>query len=65
MASVLYAVVPNWQLFWMADALASQSAIPAAYVVFGGIYAVLMLAFLMLLAVALFGNREVGKQIIE
>ena len=65
MASALYAIIPNWQLFWMADALAAQSSIPAAYVIYGGLYAVLMLAFLMLLAVALFGNREVGKQIIE
>ena len=65
MASALYAIIPNWQLFWMADALAAQSSIPASYVIYGAIYSILMLAFLMLLAVALFGNREVGKQIIE
>ncbi len=65
MATILYAIIPNWQLFWMADALAAKVAIPASYVIFGGLYAVFMLAFLMLLAISLFWNREVGKQIVE
>jgi len=61
-ASVLHACLPNWQLFWMADALAAKRPIPAAYVAFGGLYAVLVVAFFMLLAVALFWQREVGSQ---
>jgi len=61
-ASVLHACLPNWQLFWMADALAAKRHIPAAYVAFGGLYAVLVVAFFMLLAVALFWQREVGSQ---
>ncbi|MBR0458148.1 MAG: ABC transporter permease [Victivallales bacterium] len=63
-ATALYAVIPNWQLFWMADALAINKSIPTAYLAYGAVYAILMIAFLMVLAVALFGNREVGKQII-
>jgi len=59
---VLHACLPNWQLFWMADALAAKRPIPAAYVAFGGLYAVLVVAFFMLLAVALFWQREVGSQ---
>ena len=31
-AGVVYAVVPNWQLFWMADALEGKKSIPWAYV---------------------------------
>ena len=64
-ASAIYAVVPNWQLFWMADALAANKSIPTSYVLYGAAYSVVMVAFLMVLAILLFGNREVGKQIIE
>ena len=64
LASTLYAFVPNWQLFWMADALAARKTIPVSYVVYGGIYVVIMNVFFMLLAIALFWEREVGKQII-
>src|SRR5437667_10526631 len=31
-ASVLYTVVPNWQLFWLADALEGKNNIPWSYV---------------------------------
>ena len=63
-ATGLYAVIPNWQLFWMADALAQKTAIPAEYVFYGLAYAVVMIAFLMIVAILLFGTREVGNQII-
>ncbi len=64
LASTMYAFIPNWQLFWMADALAAKKAIPVSYVIYGGIYVVIMNVFFMLLAIALFWDREVGKQII-
>lgn len=64
LASTLYAFVPNWQLFWLADALSAQKIIPIAYVLWGGVYVVIMNAFFMLLAVVLFWDREVGKQVI-
>ena len=60
-ASVLHACVPNWQLFWT-DALAAKRPIPAGYVAFGGAYAVLVVAFFVLVAVAFFWQREVGSQ---
>ena len=63
-ATGLYAIIPNWQLFWMADALAQKTPIPAEYIFYGAAYAIVMIAFLMVLAVLLFGTREVGKQII-
>lgn len=65
MASAAYAIIPNWQLFWMADALAAQKTVPGMYVFYGALYSVVMVAFLILVAIALFETREVGKQIIE
>jgi hypothetical protein len=59
-ATVVYACVPNWQLFWMADALAAQKAVPTNYLLLGGIYVLLVIGFFGLLAVVLFWNREVG-----
>ncbi|OPZ27484.1 MAG: ABC-2 family transporter protein [Lentisphaerae bacterium ADurb.BinA184] len=62
LAGILYAVIPNWQLFWMADALAAEKSIPLSYVAWGGLYVVLFIAFFVLLGVALFADREVGRQ---
>lgn len=62
LASVLHACVPNWQLFWMADALAAKQPIPSRYVAFGGVYAALVVSFFVAMAVALFWQREVGSQ---
>jgi hypothetical protein len=64
LASLAHACLPNWQLFWLADALAAKRPIPVAYVVYGGVYALLVVAFFVLLAVALFWQREVGSQAI-
>lgn len=63
-ASVLYACVPNWQLFWMADALAAGKMIPGMYVFLGGIYVFLVVVFFVVLAVLLFWRREVGEQMV-
>ncbi|MFA6931160.1 MAG: ABC transporter permease subunit [Lentisphaeria bacterium] len=64
-ATALYAAVPNWQLFWMADALSNKLTVPYSYVILGGAYSIVMNIMLMLLAVILFWEREVGKQIIN
>jgi len=64
LATAVYAAVPNWQLFWMADALANKLVVPTIYVLYGAAYVVVMNILLMLIAVLLFWNREVGKQII-
>ena len=71
-ATALYAAVPNWQLFWMADALSSRGSdpsvhteeptIPGIYLGYGACYAVTMNILLTLLAILLFWNREAGKQ---
>ena len=61
-ARALYACIPNWQLFWMADALAAQRPIPLAYVLFGGLYIALFVLLFIGLAALMFWGREVGKQ---
>ncbi|MBP5300289.1 MAG: ABC transporter permease [Victivallales bacterium] len=71
-ASALYAAIPNWQLFWMADALSSRGemmevntkepTVPGIYLVYGLAYAIVMNVLLTLLAILLFWNRETGVQ---
>lgn len=55
-----HAVVPNFQVLWLSDALTQGHVIPAGYllqtVIYGGLYIVVALA----LAVFLFQRREVG-----
>jgi hypothetical protein len=59
--TVLYTVFPNWQLFWLADAVASgKGAFHWSYVgkAFG--YAALYLGAVLSAAVVLFEERELG-----
>lgn len=58
-ASVLYTVTPNWQLFWLADALETgKSLFHWAYVGKAFIYAAAYVGAALALAVALFEERE-------
>jgi len=59
-ASVLYSVVPNWQLFWLADALEGKNKIPWSYVgrAFG--YVVGYLGASLALGLLLFEERELS-----
>ncbi|MGE3309958.1 MAG: ABC transporter permease subunit [Limisphaerales bacterium] len=57
-ARVAYTVVPNWQLFWMADALKGTNSIPTAYVWRAFVYMACYLAAALALALLLFENRE-------
>ncbi|MCX8108618.1 MAG: ABC-2 transporter permease [Verrucomicrobiae bacterium] len=59
-ASVLYAITPNWQLFWMADALDNQQKIPWSYVVRSLGYVVGYLGASLAFAVLLFEERELS-----
>ncbi|MFA6815069.1 MAG: ABC transporter permease [Lentisphaeria bacterium] len=63
-ATITYVVVPNWQLFWMADALANNLAIPGEYLALGTAYAAIIITMMIIVAVLLFWNREVGKQML-
>ena len=57
-ASVLYTVVPNWQLFWLADALEKGKSIPWTYVGQALGYVVGYLGASLSLALLLFEDRE-------
>jgi len=60
-ASVLYTVTPNWQLFWLADALDSgKSTFHWGYVGKAFVYAVCYVGAALALAVLLFEERELS-----
>ncbi len=56
----LYAIVPNFQSFWMLDALDMEKAIPWRYVLHASGYALSYILATMLLAYTLFLERQVG-----
>jgi hypothetical protein len=58
-ASVLYTVTPNWQLFWLADALnADKGIIQWGYVGKALAYALAYVGAALAMAIALFEDRE-------
>jgi hypothetical protein len=60
-ASVLYSVTPNWQLFWLADALESgKSTLHWGYVGKAFAYMVGYVGAALALAIALFEERELS-----
>ena len=60
-ASVLYTVTPNWQLFWLADALDSgKSTFQWGYVAKAFAYAVCYVGAALAVAVVLFEERELS-----
>jgi len=59
--TVLYTVLPNWQLFWLADAVASgKGAFHWEYVLKALVYAALYLGAVLSVAVVLFEDRELS-----
>ncbi len=59
-AKVIYAVLPNWQLFWMADALAEAKSIPWTYVARVSQYVATSLIFSLGLVLLLVEDRELS-----
>ena len=55
-----YAVIPNWQFFWLADAVAVNRHIPNSYIIDAAFYVALYIIIASLWAVAIFQNREVA-----
>ncbi|MPM27859.1 hypothetical protein SDC9_74374 [bioreactor metagenome] len=60
-AALIYALVPNWQMFWLADALAARKAIPLSYLGWAGLYVVLYIGLCSLWAVLVFQDKEIAK----
>jgi ABC-2 type transport system permease protein len=59
-AAVLYSIVPNWQLFWLADALEGKNRIPWGYVGRACGYVVGYLGASLALGLLLFEDRELN-----
>lgn len=58
-ARVAGAVIPDWQHFWLMDALSGSGRIPFSYVGWAGLYAAVYTAGLLSVGLAVFRNREV------
>ncbi len=56
----LYAVIPNWQYFWLADAIAVNRPIPFSYVAGCAVYVAIYVCIAAMWAVAVFENKEVA-----
>lgn len=57
---LLYGALPNFQFFWLGDALTQDLAIPLDHVLRVARYAVLYIAAVLAVGVAMFQTREVG-----
>jgi hypothetical protein len=58
-AAALYAIVPNWQHFWMADALHLEETIPVRYLLAAAAYAGLYLLGVLGFGIVFFRHTEV------
>jgi hypothetical protein len=58
-AGTIYGLVPNWQHFWMPDALAAGGSIPLAYLGYAAAYGALYLAGVLLLGLVSFRQAEI------
>ncbi|MSR18965.1 MAG: hypothetical protein EXS00_07360 [Phycisphaerales bacterium] len=56
----MYAIVPNFQMFWMIDAVNQRHTIPFDYLGYALIYAAAMTMAALAIGTALFQRREVG-----
>jgi hypothetical protein len=59
-ASALYTITPNWQLFWVADALDEKSEIPLAYLGKALGYACCYIGAILAVALVMFEDRELS-----
>lgn len=59
-AKVGKVLVPNFQVFWVSDAIYEGSSVPTSYLLMGVVYAALYSAGILLLAIAFFQKRQVG-----
>ena len=59
--AVLGSILPNWQFFWMADALTTQAQIPGAYVAWAVLYVILHGIGWTLWAMYLFQDNELAR----
>ncbi len=59
-ANVLYYLVPNLQVFWVADVISAGVRIPLFHVLLTGVYALCQTSAFLLIGIALFQKRELA-----
>lgn len=57
-SQLIYTIIPNWQLYWMADAIQEGKSIPLEYIVRAFIQMVMNVGWLLAVAVLMFEDRE-------
>lgn len=57
---IAYAIIPNFQVFWLSDALTQGKDIPLGYIAITVPYGLLMIVAALSIAIILFQRREVG-----
>ncbi len=60
-AALLGSLIPNWQHFWMSEALMNGSEIPVSYLIWNGAYVLLYGVICTLWAAVWFQNTELAK----
>ena len=60
LCAVLYAIFPNWQFFWLADAVAVKRHIPNEYMLNAALYLVIYIILGSTWAVATFQHKELA-----
>lgn len=60
-ALFIRAILPNWQYFWMADAIASRQMIPLSYISWSLVYVIFYIGFWTLWAMAFFSEKEIAR----
>jgi ABC-type transport system involved in multi-copper enzyme maturation permease subunit len=59
-AKVGFYIVPNLQVFWIADAIYEETKVPIKYILITGSYAVCYTLAILALSIAVFQRRQVG-----
>jgi len=60
-ADILGSLIPNWQYFWMADALTNAAPIPASYVIWAYVYVLFYIVIWAFWAMFLFHDSELAR----
>ena len=60
-AKIARTIVPNFQVFWISDAIYEGSEVPIKYIVISAFYALCYTSAILFLAIALFQRREVSR----
>ncbi|MFC1498065.1 ABC transporter permease [Verrucomicrobiota bacterium] len=57
-AAFFYRILPNWQHFWVSDALSGGGTVPGVYILSTGFYALMYIAGILCLGMLLFRHTE-------